>query len=125
MLSVKHGDVIADHIGELRIMSLKLVVDVRVAVSTSGLKHRRVPPRVEEIARWDIKREAEAEAQPVAHFGDTLSHLLRGQEIETPALVVRTEVAPVRTRRAPDPSRAGPARRRHCASGGQTHFIRC
>src|SRR5882672_11147376 len=56
--------------------------------------------RIEHVAARQVEWKTEAERATLAHLGSTLSHLLGGQQVEPAELIVGTEVAPGRTRRA-------------------------
>src|SRR6266487_3160454 len=52
--------------------------------------------RVERIAARIVERQAETEAQALAHLGDALLDLFGRQQVEPAELVVRAEIAPGR-----------------------------
>src|SRR5882672_10002864 len=56
--------------------------------------------RIEHVAARQVEWKTEAERATLAHLGSTLPHLLGGQQVEPAELIVGTEVAPCRARRA-------------------------
>ena len=106
VLRVEDDRVVADDVGGVRIVHREAVVEVRAPVPHRRAQHGRVATRVEHVAAGIVERQAQAERQPLAHLGDALAHLLRGDQVETTELVVGPELAPVRSLRAPRPSLA-------------------
>ena len=75
---------------------LQPVVHVRPAVAQRRPQHRRMAARVEHVAARVVERQAQAEGQALAHFGDALLHLLRREQVQPAELVVGPEIAPGR-----------------------------
>ena len=105
ILQVHHDEVVAEHVGLQHVVAEQAVVHVRPPVAQRRPQHRRVAARIQHVAAGIVERQAEAKRQAFAHFGDTLLHLLRRQQIDAAALVVCTEVAPVRAGGALLPAR--------------------
>src|SRR5437667_404716 len=79
-----------------RILARERIGHVGLAVAQRRREHRRIAPRIEDVAAGVIERHREAEGAAFRHLGDTLLDLLRGHQIEPPKLVVGAEIAPGR-----------------------------
>src|SRR6185437_12666402 len=96
---------VADDIRMARIVPTERIIHVGLAVAARRFEARRMTPRVERVSAGIVERQAEAEAASLAHLGNALQHLSRGQEVEPTELVVRPEIAPGRAWRPLLPSR--------------------
>src|SRR5579883_17533 len=97
-------DIVADDVGMARVVPAQRIVHHRLALAPRRFEAGRMAARVEKIAARVVERQAEAEAPPLANLGDALQHLDRRQQVEPAQLVVRPEIAPVRSWRALLPS---------------------
>src|ERR1051326_3776834 len=75
--------------------------------------------RIEQAAAGIIERQAETEAQALAHLGDALLDLLGGEQVEAAELIVRPEIAPGRTLGTALPARGRVHRRRSATFVGR------
>ncbi|GAN72585.1 hypothetical protein Apmu_0011_32 [Acidiphilium multivorum AIU301] len=62
-------------------------------------------PFVQQVAARKIERQAEAEHEPLPDLGHSLENLFPGDQVETPPLIVGSEIAPVRSLRPMAPAR--------------------
>ena len=97
--------VVADDVGHIRVVLGHRVAEVLHARALARIAHRRElprrqPARVQHVAAGIVERQRQAERETFLHLGDALQHLLAGNVIHPPALVVRAEFAPVGTGRA-------------------------
>ncbi len=105
VLQVDHRAVVADHVGGALDLLADREVHVGPAVGAAGRGDlRRVPARVQDVAARQIQRQAEAEGQALPHLGDALAHLLGGEQVQAPQLVVGAEITPGRALGPPGPA---------------------
>ncbi len=76
ILQMHYDRVVVDDIGELRVLLVRAVGEVRLVVAQRRPQHRRMPARVEHVAARVIERQAQAEGESLAHGRDALLDLL-------------------------------------------------
>ena len=105
VLHLAHADVVED--GRLALHAL------------GGGDHRRVAALIEGGSPGVVERQAEAEADTGLDLAYTLQHLVRGEQVDAPELVVLPPVAPGRTRWSALPPRGHrvPPPGRHASRG--------
>jgi hypothetical protein len=96
ILQVHDGEVVVHHVGEVGIVSGEGVIEVGLVAAHGRAQQRRMAARVEHVAARVVERQAEAEAQSLAHLGDALSHFGGRDQVHAAELIVGAEVAPVR-----------------------------
>ena len=98
-------DVVADDVGEVRVVLAERIAEVLPALVLAGIAHRRrdpgrVPARIERRAARIVERQRQAERNALLHLGHALQHLLARHPVHAAALIVGTELAPVGSRRS-------------------------
>ena len=95
-------DVVAHHVGQIGIVGCERIAEVLrslvlARVPQGGRKPRRIAPWIKRGAARVIERQRQAEAQTLLHFGDALQHFLARHQVHAAALIVRSELAPIRS----------------------------
>ncbi|CAJ4429961.1 Uncharacterised protein [Burkholderia pseudomallei] len=104
ILRVHAERVVAHHVRRVARRFVRAVAEVRPAPRLRRHHPRRLPPRVQPSAARHVQRQAQREHLPRLHLRHPLQHLALRQPVQPPLLVVISEFAPVRSRRAALPS---------------------
>ncbi|MBL8307838.1 MAG: hypothetical protein JNM33_14165 [Rubrivivax sp.] len=103
VLQAHQHDVAVDDVGEFGILAVvrpaEALLARALAIAQHGIAAWRDPAGVHQLPARHVERQAQAERAALANLGDALHHLGGRDQVQAAALVVRTELAPVRARR--------------------------